>query len=446
MLLQVACATPTEPGTDPDVDQFPYRLSPTGVRVFGTSRILVIPARFADGLPISIGATVLGNRFFGSGSGELTQTFRLASGASFALRGDVTNWFQSSVTVAAARGPGPLSVEGEQPYVIEAIEHAAAIVDYGRYDNDGPDGKPNSGDDDGLVDGGVVILNSELNVYCSGGRGPHPHALTQWRVGGQPLATRDPRPGGGFVSVGGYVLMSATGCSPTGNVVPTLAHELGHLLFGLPDIYQPFGVSVTEPWTVRRWVLGCWELMAAGSGWGCGSGTPLYDGRVGTLGAWTRGLIGWVNPTVIPTDRDASYELFALGHGGTVLRLPIREGEYLLLEYREPQPGDALPPAAGVLVYHVADSLPLYPPTPARFSRVSLIEADDDDGLTRTELEGGNRGVAADAFGAVRKTLSPAEHRRFTAIDGTPLPFELLDISLDPSRHRATLRVAPINP
>jgi M6 family metalloprotease-like protein len=445
----VGCSMPTEPGTDPDIDRFPYVLSPQGVRVFGTSRILLIPAQFADGLPVPLTQAALRERFFGS-PGLLTETYRLASGAGFTLRGDVVPWFKSSLTVAAARGPGVLTNSGEGDYVAEAILAAGETLDFGLYDNDGPDGKPNSGDDDGLVDGGVVVLNSEFNIYCNNGtgRGPHPHALTKWRINsaGALFNTRAPRAGGGFIAVGGYVVMSAVGCSTTGNITPTLAHELGHLLFGLPDLYQNFGASVTEPWTVRRWVLGCWELMAAGSGWGCGSGTPSYDGRVGSFGAWTRMTVGWVQPTVIPADRDASYDLFSLGHGGTVLRLPIRANEYLLLEYREPGPGDGLPPAAGVLVYHVADTLPAFPPTATKFSKVNLIEADDDDGLTRTELEGGNRGVAADAFGVTRTALRPGEHSRFTAIDGSPLPFEILEITLNPAQHKARLRVVPINP
>ncbi|NIQ55069.1 MAG: hypothetical protein GWN71_10720, partial [Gammaproteobacteria bacterium] len=38
-------------------------------------------------------------------------------------------------------------------YVTAAIRQADATIDFGQYDNDGPDGIPNSGDDDGYVDG-----------------------------------------------------------------------------------------------------------------------------------------------------------------------------------------------------------------------------------------------------------------------------------------------------
>ena len=445
LLAALSCSTPTDPWVDTTVDQWPYVVSPAGMRVFGTSGVLLILSRFADGLPIPVSSAALQDQFFASGSGQLTATYRLASEGQFTLRGKVTRWYQSGIP-SSGLIPGPHNLEDD--YVSEAIAAADAELDLGDYDNDGPDGRPNSGDDDGFVDGGVVVLNSELNLYCNNGtgHGPHPHSVSDWRPHGAPLLTGDRRSGGGFIAVGGYVVMSATGCSATGNATPTLAHELGHLLFALPDLYQAFDYSPSQPWAYRRWVLGCWELMAAGSGWGCGSGTPSYDGRLGTFGAWSRLAIGWVAPQIAPPDRDASYDLSALGHGGTLLRIPFRGNESLLLEYREPQPGDQLPPAAGLLVYHLADTLPLFPPTPAGWSQVTLIEADDDDGLRRTELQGGNRGVAGDAFGITRSTLRPGQHSRFTAIDGTPLPFELLEITLSPGTHKARVRLAPLNP
>jgi len=56
-----------------------------------------------------------------------------------------------------------------------------------------------------------------------------------------------------------------------------MAHELGHLWFGLPDLYHLVG-GPGEVWEQRRWVVGCWELMAAAA-WGCGTGAPTLDYR-----------------------------------------------------------------------------------------------------------------------------------------------------------------------
>src|SRR4030095_3202975 len=79
-----------------------------------------------------------------------------------------------------------------------------------------------------------------------------------------------------YITVGGYVAQGTLKCGT--DVGPNgLAHELAHLLFGLPDLYHVVGGG-TQIWEGRRWVMGCWELMAAGSGWGCGKGVPGPSG------------------------------------------------------------------------------------------------------------------------------------------------------------------------
>src|SRR4029079_9191432 len=105
------------------------------------------------------------------------ESFALASGRAFTLRGQVTPWVTTSVTLADyAAPPSPGQPTGLTRYVTDAIRLVDDEVNFGLYDNDGPDGFPNSGDDDGLVDGGIAIFNSETNRYCDGGtgRGPHP--------------------------------------------------------------------------------------------------------------------------------------------------------------------------------------------------------------------------------------------------------------------------------
>src|SRR3970282_2097015 len=79
--------------------------------------------------------------------------------------------------------------------------------------------------------------------------------------------TRPPILRGGVIEVGGYILMSATGCGGQNVGAHVLAHELGHLFFGLPDIYHPVG-GQGEVWATRRWGGGCFELIAAGSSGG----------------------------------------------------------------------------------------------------------------------------------------------------------------------------------
>jgi M6 family metalloprotease-like protein len=317
-------------------------------------------------------------------------------------------------------------------------------VDFGLYDNDGPDGLPNSGDDDGVVDGGIAVLNSDLNRYCNGGtgKGPHPFARNFWRINGQRYKTLDASTRGGVIEIGAYTLMSAIGCGGQTVGAHVLAHELGHLLFGLPDVYHAIG-GAGEVWATRRWVAGCWELMAAGS-WGCGTGAPTLDYRFNTFGPFSRTILGWSIPAPVDPTKDATYELSPMGRGGTVLRVPIKsDDEYLLIEFREAQPGDGKIPGNGVVMYHVSQNLPAFPPTLLSPYRMSLIEADDDSAMFRTELQGGNRGTASDAFGLTRNVFRAGQHSRAQAIDGTPFAFQITDISVDAAAHRARLRISP---
>jgi immune inhibitor A len=440
---------PTEPPVS-DAVGFPYHRSTTGVRTTGTNRILILPVQFFDGSTPPVTRDAIAQRYFGGANGgAVAEAYRLASRGTFTLRGDVAPW-SHSLTVRRDFGGAPQTAPTRDgDYVLEAMRAADPSIDFGRFDNDGPDGFPNSGDDDGLVDGGVVVMNSDRDGYCdtAPGRGPHPRTNIRWLTAtGTPFLTNDAKFGAGRIGVSGYVLMSALACDGQATNSTTLAHELGHLLFGLPDLYHSVG-GTGQAWEVRRWVVGCWELMAAGSIWGCGRGTPSFSASFtssATFGAWTRMQIGWSTPTPIRTDRDSIYTLFAMSAGATVLQIPISPGEYLLAEYREPGAGDRTPPAAGVLLYHVAEQLPMYPSADApRQYRVRLIEADDDGALLHTEAEGGDRGVSGDAFGVSRSELRPGTHSDARAIDGTPFPFVISEITLDRAAHLARLRIAP---
>ena len=54
IVTAVGCDDPTAPVPDFDGSQYPYIVGTQGVRHFGTSRLLVIPARFHDGAPMPL--------------------------------------------------------------------------------------------------------------------------------------------------------------------------------------------------------------------------------------------------------------------------------------------------------------------------------------------------------------------------------------------------------
>ena len=443
-MVVAGCDSTTSPTPDFDGSRFPYIVSNQGVRHFGTSRVLIIAARFQDGAPIPLTSAEMQSQLFGGSSGgPVNQAFALASEGDFQLKGKVTSWVQTTVP-AAMSGPGIYGPSAQDDYVIQAVLGVEDEVDFGVYDNDGPDGLPNSGDDDGVLDGGIAVLNSDLNRYCNGGtgKGPHPFARNFWRINGERYKTHDVSARGGVIEIGAYTLMSAIGCGGRNVGAHVLAHELGHLFFALPDVYHAVG-GAGEVWATRRWVAGCWELMAAGS-WGCGTGAPTLDYRFNTFSPFARTILGWAVPTLVDPTKDMPYDLSPMGRGGTVLRVPVKsDDEYLLIEYREAQGGDGKIPGNGVVMYHVAQNLPFFPPNLQSPYRMSLIEADDDSAMFKTELQGGNRGVAADAFGLTRTAFRAGEHSRAKAIDGTPFPFHITEISVDAAAHRARLRIGP---
>lgn len=376
----------------------------------GNLRMVVVMAQFADSPPPPVGTSVIGDQLFGANPrGNLTQFYGEISGGRVNLTGTVLPWVRTSIPLAQAVGTSMgLGDDADMgAYLRDAVMRLDSTVNFALYDNDGPDGIANSGDDDGYVDV-TVFQFGEVAASCGGpGVWPHRSAIRGWT--GQAYRTDDLRPNGQPVLVDDYIIQSAVDCDGAPQNIATIAHETGHA-FGLPDFYDAtLGILPQQ----RRWVLGCWTLMAAGS-WGCGDGSTFGKVESPThMGAYEKLSLGWAQRTISEAGWRREYVLDPVQTSGQVLQVPLRtSAEYLLLEYR-PQTGfDAGLPAGGVLVYHVEPGLPLRPcATCARVYRVSLVEADGDGALLRTAQEGGNRGVAGDAFSGTRvlgPTTTPA--------------------------------------
>ena len=367
----------------------------------GDLRMVVVMTLFADSPEPPFSTVVTQERLFGQNPlGSLTDFYRENSGGRVTLTGSVLPWVRTGVSraraVGTSMGLGEDARIGE--YITDALRRVDGTTNFAQFDSDGPDGIPNSGDDDGYVDV-AVIQYSDVDASC-GGPGPWPHrsAIAEWT--GLPFRSNDLRPDGQPVLVDDYIMQSARSCDGGVQGIPTIAHETGHA-FGLPDFYDPAGGILPGQ---RRWVLGCWTLMAAGS-WGCGdgatSGTVL---RPSHMGAYEKQRLGWISETEAGGAATAFYTLAPVQTSGRSLRVPLRGGdEYLLLEYRPAAGYDAGLPASGVLVYHVEPARPLRPcATCPRLYRVGLVEADGDGALVRNAAEGGNRGVAGDAFTGAR--------------------------------------------
>lgn len=236
------------------------------------------------------------------------------------------------------------------------------VLDWGQFDNDGPDGIPNSGDDDGVVDF-VMFLQPEVDGACgTSNLWSHRYTLRGLN-GGSPYVTRSPRRdangqpiAGQFITVDDYTLQSAVGGSDacTGGVIMAIgtpAHETGHA-FGLPDLYD---TNLQSP--VASQGIGEWGIM--------GSGNYSIPFSPSAFEAWSLVELGWV--TVDTLGADARVSLGPVAETDTVLYRGVpNTDEYFLFENRQALGSDSaqMNPACstghtscakgpGLLIWHI---------------------------------------------------------------------------------------------
>ena len=268
--------------------------------------------------------------------GSVSHFYREMSFGSLTLHGTVApRRYLASGDAADYAADSPTEFGRYWDFVEETLGQVDEDLDLARFDNDGPDGRPDSGDDDGQVDL-VVILTPRLprNFILGGATGI---ALRLHQI----AATSDP----GF---DGRPIGYATGLVAQGRTLPeaagTVAHELGHALFGLPDLYS--GAYLSDP-AEDSAGIGNWGLMGWGAlGWGGDDGPVSFS-------AWSRLRLGWAQVTEVasPSQRILVRDV---AETGELVRIPAGAREYFLLEYRTRSSFyDRGIPAEGLLIWHV---------------------------------------------------------------------------------------------
>lgn len=424
------------------------RAMETSESLTGNLPVAIILALFADSPEPHVAADAVQRALFDGPSpfGTASEFYAEASGGLFSLTGQVAPWVRTSLTMAEVVGSewGLGDDARTGAYLFEAVAAADSLIDFTQFDNDGLDGIPNSGDDDGVADA-VAIQFLEVSASCGGPAiWPHRSRLEYWNDGIL-YETDDIGVAGTPIIVSDYTTQGATDC---GGVqvqnATTISHELGHVL-GLPDLYdRSRGLTPGE----RRWVVGCWSLMAAGS-WGCGSDDRVAWVRPTHFGAWEKEILGWLSEVeVVGPALDRSVTLEPVRTSRRVLKVPLEPGpllpynEYLLLEYRTKEGFDADLPAAGVLVYHVDPKIGGNQPCDScpQVYRVGLLEADGNNTLRLNFQEGGNRGEAGDAWGVTGPgSLSNNTYPSTRLNSGDPSPVTIYRIAIEEGSARITL-------
>lgn len=286
--------------------------------VSGTLRVPVLPGYFSNQATVPVSAASLQSQLFTNNpTGTISQYYTEVSYGQFTITGDVQTWVHVSNTGAyyagGSNGTEPGNAETGE-FIREILDARDPTVDFGIYDNDGPDGIANSGDDDGFVDAAVFVHSLTGGECGNANILSHSWVYSAWT--GAAYTTNDARAGGGNIRIDEYIITPALNC---GAVAPydaseyidigVFCHELGHAL-GLPDLYDLNGGGFG---------IGDWGLMGSGN-WN----TPEMPAHPE---AWTRMQLGWVVPVDIGWQA-TPVVIANIGENPVAYRLPFTDERF----------------------------------------------------------------------------------------------------------------------
>ncbi len=282
--------------------------------------------------------------------------------------------------------------------ISEAVFAADSLIDFGQFDNDGPDNIPNSIDDDGYVDA-LVIIHPEIDGACGGVVSAAADNIWAHRSVVLGVASSDSSnsPAGGTVRIRDYIIQGGQGGNQgcTANEPQSMgivAHETGHVWW-LPDLYDT---------SLRTGGIGDWGLMSTGN--------FNEPNRPAHMMAWSRAKLGWITEVLISDD--TTMEISPIEVSDTAFVLPIAgTNEYFLLENRQRIGSDAELWGPGLLVWHIDSVLVDLRSPPPLF--INFVNATQPHGIVLEQADGrddlssgpNSRGDAADPFpGSLNRT------------------------------------------
>jgi M6 family metalloprotease-like protein len=397
--------------SDPQITALQQQFSAAAIqqmpqKIQGQRRIPVVTANFHEYANPPYPVADLQRELFDGPwpTGTMSQYYSEISSGSLSLSGLVSPWAQLAHDSSYYEGADYFSTETQRmepcfgvcsnskvhELISEALSTSAnSGLDWGRFDNDGPDNVPNSGDDDGFVDF-VAFVHSEPGSECQNGSRniwSYSSSLSDSPAG--VYETASPKHGGGFIKIDDYTIQPALDC--TGNQmiqIGVFSHEFGHA-FGLPDLYDTDRSNGTSSG------VGNWCLMSGGS-WGGDGHSPE---RPSHMSPWAKAYLGWIDETPVTQDESNATLIDVLtSHSARRMRISANM-YYLIANVAKTGFNDRLP-AGGIQIWKINETVIRSSLSSNRVNAdshnrgVELIEADNNHGLDDVN----NRGEAGDVF------------------------------------------------
>ena len=394
----------------------------------------VLLGQYADVTETYFDAVDFQNLLFDDNStGTMKEYYNEISYGNFLVDGTADGWYQSTYTMAQA-------VDNVKQYVAEIAELADPDFDYTQFDNDGPDNIPNSGDDDGYVDGIIVVYSGCGAEWYPGNDNIWPHKSS---LGSYEYETDDLGANGSNVIVKSYAVnpeLAGGGDCYTNTIRPigVYAHEFGHIL-GLPDLYDRDNSNGGSEG------IGHWCLMASGSWQGWGGDTPAH------MSSWCKSEMGWLEPVVLSSD-EISLNIPQVETNPYAVKIWEDDyfwSRYFLVENRQPVGFDSDLEGPGLIIYHVDENRRYgsyrFSSGPANDDEThKLVDVEEADGLDDMDNEV-NRGDAGDPFPGTSNnfTFNDNCYPSASRYDNTETGIAIFNISSSDSLMTADVNIRP---
>lgn len=368
----------------------------------GTVRVIVVLADFSD-KPMTTPKAQFEDLFFSLGkvaTGSVREYYREVTHGKIDIQGQVVGPYRMPNTIAQyAHGDSGTgnALPNARTLAKDAAIAANPAINFANYDND----------KDGFVDAFIVIHAGRGGEETGNANDIWSH---KWVLDG-----------GAYAADGAKIYAYLT--VPEDCKLGVCAHELGHLLFGFPDLYDADYSSEG---------IGNWCLMAGGS-WNNGGLTPAHPS------AWCKTQQNWVTVINQAKNQDAvaiedvktGFKVHRLWKNGTAGK------EYFLVENRQKTLFDKFLPGSGVLVWHIDDAISGN--TSDAHYQVALMQADGKKDLEKNA----NRGDGGDCYPgtAANKNFTNTSNPNSKSYAGAATSVSITNITAAATIMKADLKV-----